>query len=443
MRMGRLLSSLSPWILFISSCSAPPADDGSPTPAVCNPDEPGRSSVSITVSDNDGALLPGATVSFSVDGGDFKAATCADDSALESCSKFNAGFELAGAFVVRTEKTGYESAEQSVTVDMTADGCHVQTQALSFSLSSVVAQCSGDPQPSVILAIASEGGKPLSGATVSYRVNGGEEQQATCADGSAPESCTSFTAGQELTGTFAIKAELAEYQPAELEVVVGSNPDGCHVATQEVQLALLEAPCQGEPQPSVQINVMDDVTWKNLPGATVTYSVDGGPFLTAECAIDVPSEECAAFVAGSDVAGVFVLRASAPGYTEVEKTMSISLDDEACHAESQFTELRLVPLAQAPSARVKVKDAEGAALAGATVTFSANGGEFRPADCADELPVEACTDFVAGWNLFGDFIIRAEKPGFSPLEVATTVGMDEDSCEPITADVEFTLSSAP
>ena len=97
------------------------------------------------------------------------------------------------------------------------------------------------------------------------------------------------------------------------------------------------------------------------------------------------------------------------------------------------------------SVMVHVVDAAGAPLSGANVTYSVDGAPELPAECADDA---GCANFVAGWEVAGDFTITAsiDVPTEDPYcwyydtEVSTvTVPSTEDGCHVITQDVTVTL----
>lgn len=95
-----------------------------------------RASVVVTVVDAAGAPLPDATVTWSTGGGEPQAAECWDG----SCA---AGYEVSGEITVyasisqETEDPCCwlaDGTSSTVTVPMTEDGCHVETQELTLTL---------------------------------------------------------------------------------------------------------------------------------------------------------------------------------------------------------------------------------------------------------------------------------------------------------------------
>jgi hypothetical protein len=88
-------------------------------------------------------------------------------------------------------------------------------------------------------------GNPLPGATVSFRVDGGDEQQASCLDADDPADCTSFATAYEVAGTYDVLVEYtlptadgscwhADARTA--AVTVGA--DECHVIPEQVTVAI-------------------------------------------------------------------------------------------------------------------------------------------------------------------------------------------------------------
>ena len=86
---------------------------------------------------------------------------------------------------------------------------------------------------------------------------------------------------------------------------------------------------------------------------------------------------------------------------------------------------------------VSIIDLSGAPLLGATVIYRVDDGEEIEAECFE--PPDTCTSFVAGFEIAGDFTVRAEREGFQPAEAFVTVEFDELGCHVITQDVELTL----
>ena len=87
---------------------------------------------------------------------------------------------------------------------------------------------------------------------------------------------------------------------------------------------------------------------------------------------------------------------------------------------------------------VRVVDATGAPLPGAMVTYRVDRGPRQSAECS-ELP-GTCTHFVAGFEVAGDFTIRAERAGFQPA--TASIRVERDVCHVRTQELLLTLVPA-
>jgi hypothetical protein len=89
---------------------------------------------------------------------------------------------------------------------------------------------------SVNIEIVDLAGDPLAADTLTYTIDGGDEQEGYCAD----EECTIWTAGSEEIGEFHIVAGLCG---SFAEETVTVEPGECHVISQEIVLELDPAAC--------------------------------------------------------------------------------------------------------------------------------------------------------------------------------------------------------
>ena len=125
----------------------------------------------------------------------------------------------------------------------------ILTPLLAFLLL-LAAGCAPDAEPIVLeggtacteIAVASvtvvvldEDGAALSGAVVTYTVDGSGELPADQLSGNE------FVAGWEVAGTFAITAAKNGYVSAVAEVTVVEDGTGCHVVGQRVEMVLVRA----------------------------------------------------------------------------------------------------------------------------------------------------------------------------------------------------------
>jgi hypothetical protein len=100
-----------------------------PGPVACT--EEARSSVQVTVVDADGNAPTNPAVTFQPAGG--QESPC--DSFGEASNEFTCGFEVSGDITIRATADGLQGAEQVVNVGETADGCHVETEQITITLS--------------------------------------------------------------------------------------------------------------------------------------------------------------------------------------------------------------------------------------------------------------------------------------------------------------------
>lgn len=183
------------------------------------------SSVTLTVEDDAGNAIVGATGSFTVDGG-----------AAEDCEpggqdgEVICGFEKQGAFEITVSAEGYEAQVVSLSVD--ADECHVIPEARTVTLSPDGVDCTEQAVPSILVVVEGASEETLTGVAVTYAPEGGDD----------PAACTEFdgqwTCGTEEAGTFVVSASADGHTTETATVTVEMDEDGCHVVTEEVTLTL-------------------------------------------------------------------------------------------------------------------------------------------------------------------------------------------------------------
>jgi hypothetical protein len=95
--------------------------------------------------------------------------------------------------------------------------------------------CTAEARASVVVQVVDAAGAPLGWATVSYRVDSGPVLAAQCYV--PPDGCSTFVAGMEVAGEFAIRAKKAGFQSAAASFTV--QRDVCHVTTREAVMTLV------------------------------------------------------------------------------------------------------------------------------------------------------------------------------------------------------------
>lgn len=124
MRRSFLAFTLSMLGLAFAGCSEPGQE--------CT--EYAAFSVTIDVVDTSGGPLPGATVTYQIDGGEVMTADCFAAGDPATCSEFVTLAERTGDFSITVSKEGYQTEQRDVTVVMDEEGCHVVEQQLTVPL---------------------------------------------------------------------------------------------------------------------------------------------------------------------------------------------------------------------------------------------------------------------------------------------------------------------
>lgn len=104
-------------------------------PKACT--EEARSSVTLKIVDADtDEVLPEATIVWSVDDGFDTITSCTDNEDLvDDCESFPLTYEVAGEFEITVSAEGYIDQTKTVTVEK--DECHVIGESLIFKMSGV------------------------------------------------------------------------------------------------------------------------------------------------------------------------------------------------------------------------------------------------------------------------------------------------------------------
>jgi hypothetical protein len=181
-----------------------------------------RASVTVTVTDAEGAEISDATLTYSVDG-----------SAAQPCEGTICGEEIAGELTITASARGYSDASEIVTVE--GDICHVTTEELTLALEPV--DCTQVVVTSFIVTVTDEGDAPIDLAQVSYAPASGDGDEATCVSGDDALSHVHFC-GEEEIGTFDYVVTADGYDTASGTVVVELDDDSCHPATEELTVKL-------------------------------------------------------------------------------------------------------------------------------------------------------------------------------------------------------------
>jgi hypothetical protein len=161
-------------------------------------DEYAAASVTVTVIDSYGGGVAGPVVTWTSDG-----------SAAEPCepigNTFACGWEVAGDITVTASARGYDTVEQTVTVGMTDDECHVEGQLVTLTLNSVC----DDPPPAMIVTVLTPDDEPAEGESVSFGRAGADAAPQACDE----QSDGTWACGYGATGDLELYVQPASTDP--------------------------------------------------------------------------------------------------------------------------------------------------------------------------------------------------------------------------------------
>lgn len=125
------------------------ACDAAEDPVACA--EYAALALQVDVTDADGNPLPGATVTFTVDGGETRAATCLDAEDPAACTSFATAYEEAGTYDVLVEYSiptadpcCWYADSKMATVTVEADECHVIPEQVTVAIDTSLVACGDD-----------------------------------------------------------------------------------------------------------------------------------------------------------------------------------------------------------------------------------------------------------------------------------------------------------
>ena len=96
--------------------------------------------------------------------------------------------------------------------------------------------CTTEARASVMVRVVDQAGAPLTGAVVTYTVDGSEPMAAELI------LSNQYVAGWETRGDFVITASLTGFVTAQATATVTEEASGCHVISESVELTLLPQP---------------------------------------------------------------------------------------------------------------------------------------------------------------------------------------------------------
>ncbi len=287
---------------------------------------------------------------------------CLDD----ECTEWILGYEQEGTYAIHADVCGQEY-EGSATVELTDDGCHVNTQWVQIPVDASTCAvepadvpvgqaepttCTLESRPSVIVDVAARKGDrlwPMPADRVFFQWSGDKgnrEFPGTCLN----EDCSQFAAGREQAGEFTVGAEVCGNVFTE-SVEIGKTEDGCHVDTDRVVIVADLNGCEGGP-PTFEVNVQKQCSLEARPSAMIFPVTDGGdvwmPHPTEQlwfehddkrekafCAEPAANGKCLFWVVGWEQAGRFKAYTESCG-TEKSLVYSVGKTDDGCHVATEY-----------------------------------------------------------------------------------------------------------
>ena len=186
-----------------------------------------RSSVSVTVRDEAGAVLSDADVSYTVDGGE-----PADCEGFGS-GGYVCGWEQEGTFEITIRALGF--AVDTFTVQVGADECHVISEAVERTLTP--ADCTDEALPAVRVFVTDSQRAHIEAATLLWSIPDAEL---------APQDCfhlggNAWACAEERYGDVEITvSDAGPYEP--FSAIVEVEHDGCHPITETLDPVLQYLP---------------------------------------------------------------------------------------------------------------------------------------------------------------------------------------------------------
>jgi hypothetical protein len=284
-------------------------------------------SVTVDVTDADGAAVNELAVRFSVDGGSF-------EDCEELTTNWICGWEQAGSFEIEISAPGFVTQTASTQVEQ--DTCHVVPQALDIVLEEQ--ECTAEVVPGVILTLVNTDGDPTvlgpenrAWASFGFADTDGKPQHCE------PYGTSQFACGWDQSGPFEISAGKIGYYPVFEEVEVAF--DGCHPVTESVEITMTSAttPCTEQIEPSVALFAVDNLG-APIAGATANFSPRWEKWFAPE---DCPEFATGQFFCGEELTGLLDVEVTAPDYEGWYGEVFVTSDE--CHVITETAVVTLTP----------------------------------------------------------------------------------------------------
>lgn len=180
---------------------------------------------------------------------------------------------------------------------------------------------------SVSLSLVYENGEPVSAASVTYTVDGGEAKP--CDDLFEEQ----WACGWEEPGLIEVTVAQEGYQTLTESVEVVMTDDGCHVVGQVLDLVLEEKVCTAEAVPAV-LATLAGASGETLENPQVTWSLPNADMAPQACNQDGEQWACA-----EERTGEIEIWGTADGHDVAYELVNVPLDEAECHPVTQSVSL--------------------------------------------------------------------------------------------------------
>lgn len=210
------------WLLLVPVAALTACDE----PVMCT--DIAMASVQVHVEDADGNPISGATLTWN------QADAVGEPQPCESYGggDYTCGYEAAGALVIEVSALGF--AEETVTVEVSADECHVITEQIDVVLEPL--DCTDVELPAVELTVMDGQGAEVTDADPQWSVDGGSTWQSCEAALGNVYDCAFEQSGEIVLAI----DDGGPYEPWTETVTVAN--DGCHPITESVTATLQYLP---------------------------------------------------------------------------------------------------------------------------------------------------------------------------------------------------------
>ncbi|MGL4724687.1 MAG: Ig-like domain-containing protein [Scandinavium sp.] len=386
--------------------------------------------VQAKVTDANGNVVAGATVTFSADNGatvvTTSAVTAADGTAATRLTSLRAGTANVSATV--------NGNSASVATTFTANSGTAQLTDASLTISPDGALADGTAKNGVTAIVRDANNNLTSGVAVSFTVSSGALISTvigtTGADGKATATVTSITAG-----SYTVTAR-ANGSTASKETHFVADEGSATIINGNLTVAKNNAIADGTDANRVQAKVTD-ANGNAVPGVTVIFSADGGASL-ADASVMTGADGVAQASLTSQQAKTINVSAAINGHSQSVATVFTA---NATTAEIADANLTISPNGAAANGTAKngvtaiITDANNNLVPGATVSFSVSSGAtittVTGTTGADGKATATVTSLVAG-----DYTVTARVNGGSTSKTATFVA---DSTTATIVDANLTI----